>query len=238
MKPWKIVETEALPRGGELQLVAHDTDWVIRVNGRDLMNSRQHASEEAMAEFIFPEGAVIPDDAKVLIGGLGMGFTLRAVLDRLGPDGKVVVGELSEAIVRWNRGPLADLAGAPLEDPRVRLEQTDVRELLRPSGRYHAILMDVDNGPRALSARTNASLYDENGLAACWSALRAGGTLVVWSAGPDERFRTRLERFGWDGVKARTVAAFRDGEKTGGRRHVLFIARRPLNPGPGRGRGR
>lgn len=227
MKPWKILDRAVAPGGSELQLVEHDATFAIRVNGLELMSSRSHASEDAMAESLV-HTKPLPAGARVLIGGLGLGFTLRAVLDVLPDDGAVTVAELSDAVVRWNRGPLAHLAQAPLEDPRASVEETDVRKLLKAPARFHGILLDVDNGPRAMVARGNRSLYDEAGIAACWSALLPGGSLVVWSAGPDAAFLERLARCGF-AARARTVMSH--GES--GRKHVLFIAQRPLGgPAP------
>jgi spermidine synthase len=235
MKPWKTLDRAPTPDGGEYLLQEHDGTFVIRVDGKELMSSRTHGSEQAMAQAAFPMGP--PPDARVLIGGLGLGFTLRAVLDVLPPHGSVVVGELSEAVLRWNREQLAPLAGRPLEDLRAHVELGDVRSLMRKAKpRFHAVLLDVDNGPSAMTAQDNASLYDEAGIVTCYEALRPGGTLVVWSAGPDARYLERLERCGFE-ARARTVAS--RGE--GGRRHVLFLATRPVNPelsGGGKGRKR
>jgi spermidine synthase len=158
---------------------------------------------------------------RVLIGGLGLGYTLRATLDALGAGAQVVVAELAEAIVTWNWGPLAHLAGRPLEDPRARVEIADVRHVMRGGAPWHAILLDVDNGPAALTRASNASLYDSPGLAAAHSALAPGGVLVVWSAGPDDRFTARLVQAGFL-AEAHPVRA----GKGRGTRHTLFVARR------------
>jgi spermidine synthase len=162
-----------------------------------------------------------------------MGFTLRAALDRLPADAKVVVVELVPGLVEWNRGPLAGLAGRPLDDPRVRLQGGDVgRRVGEARGAYDAILLDVDNGPSALAHPGNASLYGERGARACAAALRSGGVLAVWSAGPDERFRQRLERVGLS-VREETVPA---RGPAGGVRHVVVIASKPrATPRPGDG---
>jgi spermidine synthase len=153
-----------------------------------------------------------------------MGFTLRAALDRLPADARVIVVELVPGLVAWNRGPLADVAGRPLEDPRVRLQQGDVAaRLAEASGAYDAVLLDVDNGPSALAHPSNASLYGDRGVRACAGALRAGGALAVWSAGPDERYRQRLERAGLE-VSEEIVPA-RGG--AGGVRHRVIVGRRP-----------
>jgi spermidine synthase len=163
-----------------------------------------------------------------------MGFTLRAALDRLPADAKVVVVELVPGLVEWNRGPLADLAGRPLDDPRVRLQGGDVgRRVGEARGAYDAILLDVDNGPSALAHPGNASLYGERGVRASAAALRPGGVLAIWSAGPDERFRQRLERVGLS-VREEKVPA---RGPAGGVRHVVVIASKPrATPRPGDGR--
>ncbi len=197
-----------------------DGEFVIRVHGQELMSSRVHGSEEAMAR-LGCEGLRHVRGARVLVGGLGLGYTLRATLEALGAEAQVVVAELASAIVEWNRGPLAPLAGRPLEDSRVRVETADVKRVMRGAGPWHAILLDVDNGPAALTRSSNAGLYDGQGLTAAHEALVPGGTLVVWSAGPDTRFTTRLGKAGFD-VQTHAVPA----GKGRGTRHTLFVARR------------
>jgi spermidine synthase len=215
------VDRTVAPDGAELVLARHDDEWVVRAAGRTLMSSRVHGSEEALAAIALREAA---GRRAVLLGGLGMGFTLRAALDRLPPDARVVVVELVPGLVAWNRGPLAHLAGRPLEDPRVRLQQGDVgRRIAEAQGAYDAILLDVDNGPSALAHPANASLYGDRGVRACADALRPGGVLAVWSAAPDERFRLRLGRAGLDAREERVPAR---GAK-GGVRHVVVVASKP-----------
>jgi spermidine synthase len=159
----------------------------------------------------------------VLLGGLGLGFTLRAALERAPADARVVVAELSPALVGWVRGPVAHLAGRPLEDPRVRLQVGDVlARIAEAKGAYDAILLDVDNGPSALAHAGNDRLYGGRGVRACRDALRAGGALAVWSAGPDERYLSQLERAGLE-ARAEVVPA-RGG---GGVRHVVFVGVKP-----------
>ncbi len=216
MKPWVTVDRAAAP-GGELVLARRGDEWAIRAGGHVLMTSRRHGSEEALAEV----GCARLGSAKaprVLVGGLGCGYTLRAVLDRLPPSAKVIVAELSGAVVAWNRGPLAALAGAPLDDPRVEVRVEDVRQTIAGARGLAAILLDVDNGPAPLAAPSNASLYGGRGLAAARAALARGGTYALWSAGPDERFLRRLGDAGFAAeavpVKARAGA---------GGRHVLFV---------------
>src|SRR6266568_7429773 len=185
------------------------------------MSSRVHGSEDALATIALRAAA---EKRAVLVGGLGMGFTVRAALDRLPTDAKVVVVELVPGLVAWNRGPLAKLAGRPLDDARVRLQQGDVLgRIAEARGAYDAILLDVDNGPSALAHAGNATLYGDRGVRACANALRPGGVLAVWSAGPDERFRFRLERAGFV-VREERVPARGSG---GGARHVVVVAAKP-----------
>jgi predicted O-methyltransferase YrrM len=220
LKPWEIVERTAAPDGTELVLARRDGEWVVRIAGRTLMSSRMHGSEEALAALAL---ARVAAPRTVLIGGLGLGYTVRAALDRLPPDGKVVLVELVPAVVAWNRGPLADLAGRPLEDPRVRIQQGDVGPRIAESeGAYDAILLDVDNGPSDPLLAGNAGLYGDRGLRACARALRQGGVLGIWSAGPEERFLPRLERAGLVGSQV-PVAARGEGK---GVRHAVFLGQK------------
>jgi spermidine synthase len=229
MKAWEIVDRARAPDGAELVLARRDGEWVVRAEGQTLMSSRVHGSEEALAAIALREAA---ERRAVLVGGLGMGFTLRAALDRLPPDAKVVVVELVPELVAWNRGPLAALAGRPLDDRRVRLQQGDVGgRIAEAHGAYDAILLDVDNGPAPLAHAGNASLYGDRGARACAGALRPGGVLAVWSAGPDERYRSRLERAGLAVREERVPAR----GASGGVRHVVILGLRPAGgpPGPG-----
>ncbi len=230
MKPWKSVATATGPSGGAWRLDERDGVFTIRVNGRELMSSAQHGSEEAMARVGLAELRPSPGPGRpgllprtlprVLIGGLGMGFTLRAALDRLPPEAMVTVAELSPAVVDWNRGPLAPLAGRPLEDPRVTVELGDVLAIAGRSA-FDAILLDVDNGPEGLVRPGNRRLYGEKGIARFHRALLPAGVWVVWSAGSDAAFLDRLKRAGFDAL-AQPVSA-RPGS---GARHQLFVARK------------
>ncbi|HKP57279.1 MAG TPA: hypothetical protein VJV78_11195 [Polyangiales bacterium] len=193
MIPWKLLDSAPVPGGsGELRLYRRGGELSIRVNGVELMNSRAHASEGAFAVLGCERIASRPA-ARVLIGGLGMGFSLRTALGALRADAQVVVAELVPAVVRWNRDYLGELADHPLRDPRVTVEERDVGVLIRGSrDEFDAILLDVDNGPDALTRRANHALYSRAGLAAAVAALRRGGVLGVWSAGPDPAFTDRL----------------------------------------------
>jgi spermidine synthase len=189
-------------------------------NGKSLMSSRMHGSEQALAALALRRMKV--PDACVIVGGLGMGFTLRATLDLLPEDATVVVAELVPAVVEWNRGALGTLAAHPLRDPRVRVEIGDVADTLQSSpGRFDAVLLDVDNGPDAFTAATNARLYNDQGLAAARAALTPGGVLAVWSAWEDRRFEQRLRYAGF----VVEIERVRGRLKKGGPKHTIFIAR-------------
>lgn len=206
------------PDGAELVLYQREDTFTIRVDGLELMTSMAHGSEAHLAE---AGCAGQPADARVLIGGLGMGFTLRAALAVLGPEARVEVVELVEAVVRWNRGPLAALG--PVDEPRVRVEVADVGSVLQaaPAGAYHAILLDVDNGPVALTRPANDGLYAPAGLAAAHRALAPGGCLGIWSADPHPAFEARLVAAGFQ-VRVDSVPA----RRRSGPIHTVFLARR------------
>jgi spermidine synthase len=203
-----------------MALTRRGSEYIILAGGQPLMSSRMHGSEEALATFTCRHVRTLERPC-VLVGGLGMGFTLRATLDLLPPDATVVVSELVPAVVEWNRGPLGPLARHPLKDKRVTVDEGDVAAMLRASpGRFDAVLLDVDNGPAAFTASHNAGLYDDRGLAAARAALTIGGVLAVWSAREDRRFEQRL-RYGGFSV---TVERVRGRLKKGGPRHVIFLA--------------
>ena len=223
MIPWERIDSSRAPgNGGELCLYRRGREYSIQVDGNELMNSRVHGSEEALAELACARIAGRPSPV-ILIGGLGMGYTTAAALRGLGPNGRVVVAELVPAVVEWNRGPLADLAGYPLNDDRVTVREEDVAHILRSEqGAYDAILLDVDNGPEALTRKGNNWLYSQAGLETGFSALRPMGVLAVWSAGPDRAFTRRLSQAGFQ-VREERVAA---RGKAGGNRHIIWLASR------------
>ncbi len=205
-------------------LVRRGDEYIILANGKSLMSSRMHGSEEALATFACRRTRTL-ERPTVLIGGLGMGFTLRATLDLLPEEAAVVVAEIVPAVVEWNRGPLGSLAGQPLEDPRVRVVVDDVAVTIssRP-GQFDAILLDVDNGPAAVTASSNNDwLYDDRGIAAAFAALKMDGVLAVWSAREDRKFEQRLRHGRFD-VKVESV---RGRLKKGGPRHTIFLGHKP-----------
>jgi spermidine synthase len=226
MIPWSLLDTAQIPGGGELRLMRRGAEFSIRLGRDELMNSRLSATEQALAtiacEKIRTRKRPI-ERPSVLIGGLGMGFTLRAALTVLGPQARITVAELVPAVVAWARGPMAKLSGDSLNDPRVRLHQGDVGDLIK-SGRsdYDAILLDVDNGPHGMTRKANDGLYDLKGLRAAYTALRPGSVLAVWSSGPDAKFTARLRKTGF-GVIENPVRA--KGPQ-GGARHFIWTATR------------
>jgi spermidine synthase len=220
MQPLELVGQATAPDGSDLKLTRRTTEYIILANGKSLMSSRMHGSEEALAMFAC-QSLRTTRHPFVLIGGLGMGFTLRAALDLLPRDAKFVVAELVPAVVEWNRGPLGPLAGHPLKDKRVRIEVADVAIAIR-SRRHEldAILLDVDNGPSAFTTTENSRLYDDRGIAAISAALKPGGVLAVWSARDDRKFEQRL-RYGGFVVEVEHV---RGRLKKGGPYHSIFLA--------------
>jgi spermidine synthase len=221
--PWSRIDSAPVPGAdGELRLMRRGTEFSIMLGSNQLMNSRLSGSEQALATIACGRLEAL-ERPQLLIGGLGMGFTLRAALAVLGTKARIVVAELMPAVVAWARGPMADIFGDSLTDPRVSIREADVGELIR-SGRstYDAILLDVDNGPEALSREANNALYDPKGLRAAYAALRPGGVLAVWSSGPDLKFTKRLRDAGFevDEIEARANG------KRGGARHVIWVASR------------
>lgn len=223
MLPWIHLETATTPDGGVLRLMRRGDEFSIRTDGAELMNSRLSGSEEALANLALAQIPVKPAQC-ILIGGLGMGFTLRAAQAAVGPGARLVVAEIVPELVAWARGPMAALFGESLADPRLDLRTADVAEIIRERAvPYDAILLDVDNGPEALTRPANDALYDETGLRAARRALAPGGVLAVWSAAPDNRFTRRLRHCGFEG-EATPVRASRTSR---GARHTIWLAVRP-----------
>lgn len=225
MKPTELLAETRAPDGTLIALTRQDREFIILAGGRPLMSSRMHGSEQALARFGCRH--LPAHSPRVLIGGMGMGFTLRETLDLLPLDASVVVAELIPAVIEWNRGPLGPLADHPLRDRRVQIALGDVAKAIHSAtADYDAILLDVDNGPDAFTATGNASLYGDRGLAAAAVALRPGGTLAVWSAWEDRRFEQRLTYAGFS-VQVERVRARLKG---GGPRHTIFIGRKTFVP--------
>ena len=224
MIPWEHLDSATMPGGGgELRLMRRGTEYSIMAGGIELMNSRLSGSEEALATLACAAIAGRPAP-RILIGGLGMGFTLRAAQGVLGRDAKITVAELVPAVAAWARGPMAAVFGDCLDDPRVDLQIKDARVLIGAAeAAYDSILLDVDNGPSGLTRGANDGLYGDGGLRAARRALRPGGVLAVWSATPDDRFVARLERCGFK-VEEKHVRA---GGKGRGARHVIWLAKAP-----------
>jgi spermidine synthase len=220
MNPWVLLDKVEVPGdGGEMKLYQRAHEFSISVKNEELMNSRMHGSEDALAELACKRVAD-RKSPRVLIGGLGMGFTLGAALEHLGPNAEVVVAELVSAVVKWNRTHLADLAGRPLEDSRVTVRESDVGLVIKEAtAAFDAIMLDVDNGPDGLTHELNDRLYTHGGLAAAKAALKPGGILAVWSAEPDKAFSKRVRGSGFK-MEEVTVRA----RKTKGRRHTIWLA--------------
>ena len=225
MIPWELLDSVPVPGGKEtLCLHRRGEEFSIRVDGRELMNSRVHGSEDALAELVC-ERLVNCPAPKVLIGGLGMGYTTAAALHHLGAQAQVVVAELVPAVVAWNRGPLAGLAGHPLKDIRVSVREIDVARILQTKQpAYDAIVLDVDNGPDGLTSIGNDWLYTRAGLNAAHATLKPSGILAVWSASPDAAFSRLLRRVGFT-VEDVTV---RSRGRKGGSHHMIWLAERRL----------
>lgn len=221
----ELIDSAAIPGSkSQLRLFRTADGFSIKLDGigGELMNTRTHGSEEQLAELTCPRISDRPQP-RVLIGGLGMGFTLAAALRQLGPNAEVVVAELVPGVIQWNHGELGAHAGHPLKDPRTTVHEGDVAQLLKTQkNAYDAILLDVDNGPDGLTQDANSWLYAPIGLQASLTALRPGGLLAVWSAGPDARFTIRLRKAGFN-VQEKSVRAH--GNK--GARHMIWIAEKP-----------
>jgi len=219
MKPWEMLATTFAPDGSRFELLRHDDIYVIYANGNEVMTSHSHCSEDAMMSLACPSPRA---DACILIGGLGMGYTLAATLDLLPPGGSAVVSELVPEVVEWNRGPLGPLAGHPLDDPRTDLIVGEVADVIRDSkSRFDAVLLDVDNSVDLFPLARNSWLYTPEGLAAAHRSLRPGGALAIWSVVMDRSFEHRLRAGGF----TTSMHLVRGRGKSGGH-YCVFVGRR------------
>jgi spermidine synthase len=224
MIPWSQIDTAPVPGADvELRLMRRGTDFSMMLGQNELMSSRLSGSEEALATLACRRIAAVKQP-HLLIGGLGMGFTLRAALAVLGTDARITVAELVPAVIAWAQGPLAEIFGNSLSDVRASIQAADVIAVIRAHrSAFDAILLDVDNGPEGLVRKANDALYNPKGLKAIHRALRAGGVLAVWSSGPNSSFSKRLRDagFGVDEVAVRATT------KRSGARHVIWFATKP-----------
>ena len=221
MRPTTTLARATTPDGVEMILYEHDGVYTLRVDGYELMSSRAHGSEDALARM--PCELIAGRKApRVLVGGLGFGFTLRAALEHLPASARVTVCEVLPLLVEWNRELVGDLAGHPLADPRVRVVCADFGGFIQPRGEWDVILLDVDNGPEAFTLRSNERLYGREGVALLRDGLKRGGVLAVWSAHPSQPFERRLRQAG---LESRTVKVPARGSGKGPL-HYLFLARR------------
>ncbi len=221
MIPRQQIDTARIPgTDGELRLMRRGAEFSIMLGTNELMNSRLNGSEAALATLAAKKIEAVKNP-RFLIGGLGMGFTLRAALAVLGSKAQIVVAELVPAVVAWARGPMAEIFGDSLNDPRVSIREVDVTEIIRSQrSAFDAILLDVDNGPEGLTRQANNALYSPSGLLAAHAALRPGGVLAVWSSGPNLPFSKRLRNAGFGVNELRLRATGRGG----GARHIIWIA--------------
>jgi len=222
-KSWELIDTASIPgQGTELQLYQRAGEFSISIlGGGVLMSTWAHQSEDALAEL--PCRKIVDRDRpRVLIGGLGMGFTLAAALRCLGDTAEVVVAELVPGLVEWNQGSLGKYAGNPLHDPRTQVRVGDVAKVLREQRQaYDAILLDVDNGPHAITRKKNNWLYTTDGLTEAYRALRPEGILAIWSAGPDREFMHRLQKIGYKVKQVRVREHQNKGDL-----HAIWLAER------------
>lgn len=223
MIPWELLDSTPTPdKTGELCLYRRDNEFSIRINNQELMNSRAYSSEEALAELSCVKVTHLRDP-KVLIGGLGMGFTTAAALRHLRVDANVTIAELVPSVVKWNREYLGHLSGHPLRDKRISIRELDVTNMIKiAKSSYDVIMLDVDNGPDALTQPENSKLYSAEGLQAIKKALRPGGVLAVWSAKPSREFTKRLQQAGFKVTEEQARAR---GSKGGGK-HTIWLGQR------------
>ena len=219
MQPYELLDSFTTPDGREMTLYQQGGDLFVNFDGRELMSTRTHRTECTLARVACRELEKNPSP-RILIGGLGLGYTVRAALDALPPEAKIVTAEVYESIVEWNRTH-ADLLGQTLDDPRVEIRLADVHEVLGEKKGFDAILLDVDNGPIAETLASNARLYERSGLRRIRSALKYDGLLAVWSAHPDDAFKRRLQSAGFSEVRAEIARTGRGR----GARHVIFLGR-------------
>ena len=224
MIPWLQLDTVSVPGADvQLRLMQRGAEFSMRLGPNELMSSRLSGSEEALATLACRRIEAVKRP-HLLIGGLGMGFTLRAALAVLGSDARIMVAELVPAVIAWARGPMADIFGDSLDDPRASIREADVVDVIASHGSaFDAILLDVDNGPEGLIRKANDALYDLKGLKAIRRALRPGGVLAVWSSGPNPLFSKRLRAAGFDVNEV----AVRATTKRSGSRHVIWFATKP-----------
>ena len=224
MIPWLQIDTTRVPDADvELRLMRRGTEFSMMLGQNELMNSRLSGSEEALATLACRRIESVKRPV-ILIGGLGMGFTLRAALAVLGPEARIVVAELVPAVIAWARGPMAQMLGNSLSDPRASIREADAVDVIRSHrSAFDAILLDVDNGPEALIRKANDALYDAKGLKAIYRALRPRGVLAILSSGPNPAFSKRLDDAGFEvnEVNVRATA------KRKGARHLIWFAMRP-----------
>ncbi|WP_417434796.1 spermidine synthase [Hoeflea sp.] len=223
MIPWNRLDAVQLEDGGELKLMQRGSEFSIMLGSNELMNSRLSGSEEALAN-LAAEKLDGRKAQRMLIGGLGMGFTLRAALRRLDAEARITVAELVPEVIAWAKGPMADVFDGCLENPCVSLHTGDVGELIRGSvSAWDSILLDVDNGPDGLTRQGNDALYSAQGLASAHRALKPGGVFSVWSSAPDPAFTRRLKQAGFQVAEVPTRAS----TKKRGARHMIWLAAKP-----------
>lgn len=220
MIPWELVDTTTIPgEASPMYLYRRGEEYSIRIGHHELMNNREHGSEDALAELVCKR---LSGKVRVLVGGLGMGFTLAAVLRDVTRDSEVVVAELVPAVVRWHRGVLAKVSNGALDDKRVTIREADVAHVIAERREaFDAILLDVDNGPAGLTSKTNDRLYGLNGLRSAYAALRPKGILAIWAADPDPRFTKRLQQVGFTAEEIRVRGHGRKGQ-----RYLIWLATR------------
>ncbi|MBU1343129.1 MAG: hypothetical protein KKE44_25795 [Proteobacteria bacterium] len=224
MIPWEEIDRVKIPgHDGDITLRKRGAEFSIRTIETELMNSRLHGSEDSLAKLAFSR-IKQKSGARILIGGLGMGYTLAAALEQSEPDTQITVSELVPAVVRWNREHLGHLAGKPLDDHRVKVVEEDVVKVIgKTKAAWNAILLDVDNGPEGLTRKANDRLYDKSGLKASFNALRPKGVLAIWSSGPNEPFTRLLAQCGFQ-TQTITVHARKPGK---GGNHIIWLAGKP-----------